>query len=197
MGEIRSAIDIALEKTANIQGDKASAESREFKNAGKRAANDFISSGNGDALAKLLEGKTPEQAKVIGEGALAIFLAAIRLPSTDHDLERIAVLGSGFDALVPNAGMKELFGQVAQIFSQYLAERAQLAKALEQQFLPRLKAKQQELSKRYGQAIPLDPMQDPEYMAALDKNHRAIDAKYEAVIAQVRDRIRAAAGIEE
>jgi hypothetical protein len=197
MGEIRSAIDIALEKTANIQGDKSSAEARECKNAGKRAANDFISSGNGDSLAKLMEGKTPEQSKAVREGALAIFLAAIRLPSTDHDLGRIPTLGLGFDILVPNAGMKELFDQVAQIFSQYLAERSQLAKALEQQFLPRLKAKQQELSKRYGQTIPLDPMQDPEYMSALDKNHRAIDSKYEAVIGQVRDRVREAAGIEE
>lgn len=197
MGEIRSAIDIALEKTANIQGDKSSAEAREFKNAGKRAASGYLSAGPGDILAKVLADKTGEQQKAVAEGALSIFLAAIRLPSTEQDLAHVSVIGSGLDELIPNTGMKDLFAQVGQIFSQYLAERAQLAKALEQQFLPRLKAKQQELAKRYGQTIPLDPMQDNEYLAALDKNHRAIDAKYEAVIGQIRDRVRQAAGIEE
>ena len=197
MGEIRSAIDIALEKTANIQGDKTSAEAREYKNSGKRAANDYLASGPGDALSKVLEGKTDDQKKAVAEGALSIFLASIKLPSNEQDLGRATVIGSGLDELIPNAGMKDLFAQVDQIFSQYLAERAQLAKALEQQFLPRLKAKQQELAKRYGQSMPIDPMQDNEYLAALDKNHRAIDAKYDAVIGQVRDRVRAAAGIEE
>lgn len=197
MGEIRSALDIALEKTADIQGDKSGAENRDLRNSGKKAAGDFLTSRKAEVLVKLLEGKDKDQAKNAIEGAVSIMLASLKLPSTELDLEKLAAIGNGLDTLLPKAGMNELFGQVAQIFGQYLAERDQLGKALEQQFLPRLRAKQQEIAKRYGQTIPMELHQDPEYMSALTKNQRALEQKYEAVIAEVRGRVREIAGIEE
>jgi len=105
--------------------------------------------------------------------------------------------GSGLEILLPKSGLVQLFGQVAQIMNQYLDEREQLAKALEQQFMPRLRAKQQEMAKRYGQTIPMELSQDNEYQAALAKNRRMLEQKYEAVIAEVRTRVREIAGIEE
>lgn len=68
---------------------------------------------------------------------------------------------------------------------------------MQQQYLPRLRAKQQEMAKRYGQNMPLDPRQDPEFMAALNKNMRMVEQRYEPVLEEVRSRIREAVGMEE
>jgi hypothetical protein len=197
MGEIRSALDIALEKTAHIEGDAHGAENREIKNAGKRAAGDFLSSKDASVLSKLLSGKSAEQAKLALEGAASILLASVRLPAKPDDIESTGQLGAAFGALLPGSGMEELFAQVGQIFSQYLQERDRVEQALEAQFMPRLRAKQQELQKRYGQAVPMDLRQDPEYASALGKNTRALEQKYESVVQEIRARVRETAGIEE
>lgn len=197
MGEIRSALDIALEKTASIQGDKSSAERRDLKNSGKKAAGDFIAAGDAEALQAVMTGKTVEQKKMILEGAISVLLAGIRLPSAEEDIAKTAKTGQALEALLPQAGMLELFGQLEKIFSQFLSEQDQLSRALEQQMMPRLRAKQQEMYKRYGQNVPIDPAKDPEFAAALSKNMRMLEQKYGAVIDEVRARIRETAGIEE
>lgn len=197
MGEIRSAIDIALEKTAHIEGDPKSADNRDLKNSGKKAAGDFMANGDAQALLDALKGKDAERAHMVVEGIVSILLASIHLPASETDLEKAARVGSGLDAIIPNAGMAPLFGQVDQILRQFLAEGEQLKKALEQQFGPKLHAKQQELAKRYGQNIPMDLHQDPEFLNALSRNRRMLDEKYDAVIDEVRARVRETAGIAE
>jgi hypothetical protein len=197
MGEIRSALDIALEKTANIQGDTASADNRELKNKGKKTAGDYLATGDASSLAGLIAGLSPDKAKTATEGSLSILLAAIHLPSAEADLAKIDRIGAGIDTLLSGAGMAQLFDQVAQILKQYLDERDHLSKALEQQFMPKLRAKQQELAKRYGQNIPININQDPEYAATLSKNVRMLEQKYDAVIDEVRARVRETAGISE
>ncbi len=197
MGEIRSALDIALEKTAHIQGDAASAENRELKNKGKKTAGDYLAAGDTASLGAMVAELVPEKAKTVTEGALSILLAAIHLPSTESDLAKTDRIGAGIDVLRPGAGMAQLFGQVAQILKQYLDERDHVAKALEQQFMPKIRAKQQELAKRYGQNVPININQDPEYAAALSKNVRMLEQKYDAVIDEVRARVRETFGIAE
>ena len=197
MGEIRSAIDIAMEKTAHIEGDRSSAENRELKNSGKRAAGAFLETGDSGALAKTLAGKKPEQVKLVQEGIISILLASLRLPIAEDDLGKVERIGSGLEAILAGMGLSELFGQVMQILHAYLSERDQLKGALEQQFMPKLRAKQQELSRRYGQNITLEPSQDPEYMAALSKNLRMLEQKYDTVLEEVRSRVREVSGITE
>ncbi len=197
MGEIRSAIDIALEKTADIQGSKKSVDSRAVKNAGKKAAGDFMASGDASELEKLIASESKENRSLINEGAISILLAGIQLPAAGADLEKLNRMGAGLEILLPNSGLVPLFAQVSQIMSQYLAERERLEKTLEQQFLPRLRAKQQEAAKRYGQAIPMELSQDGEYLGALTKNKRMLEQKYQSVIEEVRGRVREIAEIEE
>jgi hypothetical protein len=197
MGEIRSALDIALEKTAHIEGDPKSADNRDLKNSGKKAAGDFLSQGKPENLTAALEGKAADAQGLIIEGMVSIFLAALHLPVTESDLKKTTRIGDGLETALPGKGLAQLFGQVGQILGQYLAETDQLTKALEQQFAPRVRAKQQEMAKRYGQNIPMDVHQDPEFANTLSKNRRMLENKYEAVIDEVRTRVREIAGIAE
>lgn len=197
MGEIRSALDIALEKTADIASDKTTSVNRDLRNVGKKAAGDFLSDGNISHLEGILAGKSESERTQISIGAISILAAGIRLPSAEADLERLRRIADGVSLLVPERGMRELFAQAEQILAQYLAEGDRLRAALEQQFAPRIRAKQQEIAKRYGQTIPLEVHQDPEYQTALAKNKRTIEQKYEPIIDEIRARIHQGAGIED
>lgn len=197
MGEIRSAIDIALEKTAHIEGDPKSADNRDLKNSGKKAAGDFLTQGKPEIITAALAGKDTEKQRLIAEGMVSNFLAGIHLPAAEADLKKTALIGDGLEAALPGKGLAQLFTQVGQILGQYLSESDQLTKALEQQFAPRLRAKQQEMERRYGKSVPMDIHQDPEFAAALSKNRRMLEDKYETVIEEVRSRVREIAGIAE
>lgn len=197
MGQIRSAIDIALEKTAHIEGDPKSADHRDLKNSGKKAAGDYLSNRDSSIISTALEGKDDERRQMVVEGIVSILLASLHLPNTETDIDKVSLIGAGLEAALPGKGNAQLFGQVSQILGQYLQELDGLHKALEQQFMPKLRAKQQEIAKRYGQNIPIDLHQDPEYLNALSKNRQALEGKYEAVIDEVRARVREGAGIAE
>ncbi len=245
MGHIKSALEIALEKTADIAVDKTAIDSRDLKNRGKKGASEFLSAlasiaaarsaaaekSNADepaaaaaenaaeterpavdsnaadtgeqtakAAAKFLEAlkeADAERMRLVAEGAASIFIASLNLPSSEDDITRFQSTGIGLELLLPGAGMGQLFEQLAQILEQYLQERGQTEQAMQQQYLPRLRAKQQEMAKRYGQNMPLDPRQHPEFMAALNKNMRMVEQRYEPVLEEVRSRIREAVGMEE
>ncbi|HHU37491.1 MAG TPA: hypothetical protein GXZ47_09740 [Treponema sp.] len=197
MGEIKSALEIALEKTAHIEGDKSSADKRERKNDGKRLANEFLETGEAEKLSSTLAAFAAETLPLVHEGALSILLSAIKLPIEETDVEKTSRVGLALELLVPGQGIAALFGQVKQIFKQYLAEWEQTKLTVEQQFMPKLRAKQEEMARLYGQTVPMELNQDPEYGATLSRAKRNIDDKYETVIDEVRSRVRELTGIEE
>ncbi|HKL86208.1 MAG TPA: DUF6657 family protein [Treponemataceae bacterium] len=197
MAEIRSALDIALERTADIVGDKTVADARDMKNKGKKLASEFVTSGKLDDLSKELSTVSAEHRAFIAEGAISVLLAGLHLPTSAEDIVQLEKTGAALDVLVPETGMVDLFFKISQIFTQYVEEKANLLQALEQQFTQKLKAKQQEMEARYGQSVPINLYQDSEYIAERNKNTRMLDEKFEAVIFEVRFRVREAAGIEE
>lgn len=197
MGEIKSALEIALEKTAHIEGDLSSIQNREHRNDGKRLANHFLETGDTEALSNAFEQTPADRRDSVREGAVSILLAAVKLPVEESDTEKTLRTGSGLETLIPGQGIAAMFGQVEQIFKQYLAERDQTRKALEQQFMPKLRAKQQEMARRYGQAVPMELSQDPEYTSAFSRAKRALDDKYEMVVEEVRSRVQEITGIGE
>ncbi len=197
MGEIKSALEIALEKTAHIEGDLSSIQNREYRNDGKRLANHYLETGNTEELSKSFEQTPADRRESVREGAVSILLAAVKLPVAEEDTEKTAKIGKGLETLIPGQGIASMFGQVDQIFKQYLSEWDQTKKALEQQFMPKLRAKQQEMARRYGQAVPMELTQDPEYTSAFSRAKRALDEKYEMVVDEVRSRVQEITGIGE
>lgn len=197
MGEIKSAIEIALERTAHIDSDKSSADNRERKNDGKRLANEFLETGEQEKFSNALAAFPKESFPLVREGTLSILLSAVKLPVEDSDVEKTTRVGIGLETLVPDQGIATLFGQVEQIFKQYLAEWEQTKLTIEQQFMPKLRAKQEEMARLYGQTVPMELNQDPEYGAAVSRAKRNLDDKYETVVEEVRSRVRELTGITE
>ena len=76
---------------------------------------------------------------------------------------------------------------MVSILSQYLDEADQYEEAIKRQYAPKLQQKEEEISRRIGRHVKLDPFQDPEFVAFFNQNMNALKANYEGAIVQIRE----------
>jgi hypothetical protein len=193
MGRIKSALELALERTDSVQGDKNSIAKYEAKQNGKKAANEFLDdpANSIDAVLKKTESAVRDAFK---EGLFEVFFARLNLPADEKDLKKLEVLGKGFGAVIANTQFPTLFKQFFAAASRYLGEVRQYDEAIKEQYEPELRRKEAELSKRLGQPVRMDPFQDPDFVAFYNKNMSGLKANYEAMLEQVREHIKELAG---
>jgi hypothetical protein len=71
-----------------------------------------------------------------------------------------------------------------------LQEAANYEQALRQQYAPKLRQKEEEVSRRVGREVRLDPMQDPEFVAFYNQHMSALKKNYENVVEQAKEEAR-------
>ncbi|MDR1059229.1 MAG: hypothetical protein LBL43_06735 [Treponema sp.] len=185
MGQIKSALEIALERTESVKGDRASIEQFEAKQRGKKLANDFL----GDQkinLESAVKGTPKEEQRSFRQGLFDVFLSQIALPLTGDDMGRLEALGKGLAAVIGGSHFGTVYKQLIQLLNRYLDEAARYEEAIRQQYAPKLRQKEEELSRRLGRQLKLDPFQDPEFIAFYNQNMNNLKANYEGAITQVR-----------
>jgi len=186
MGRIKSALEIALERTESIKTDKSSVDLFEAKQEGKRLANAFLADPSKSLEAELKK-HPKDRHESLKLGIFEVLAPQISLPSGAEDLPRIQAVGEGLNLLIKNSGFAAMFKQLAQVLSHYLDEVAHFEQAIRQQYAPKLRQKEEELSSRLGQKVRIDPFQDPEFVMFYNKNMSTLKAKYQATVDQVRE----------
>jgi uncharacterized protein YukE len=186
MGRIKSALEIALERTESVKGDKSSIEQYEAKQKGKRLANEYL---NGDkvSLEEGIKKTNREQAGAFKQGIFDVLTAQITLPVSKDDEKRIELVGKGLSLVIGDSRFNALYKQLSQALSRYLDEAAQYDEAIRRQFAPKLRQKEEELSRRLGRQVQLDPFQDAEFTAFYNQNMNTLRDNYQAAIDQVRE----------
>lgn len=190
MGEIKSALELALEKTAGVESDKKSVEEHDYKQKGKRLVSQLTENPKLD-IKKELGKYNKEQRKWVVDGFVDVALSNIALPTTEADLVRLDPIRHGLaQALGKKSEIDHLFDQADQLLKQYLDNRQQLIEHVRNQFSQRLRQKEEELARQYGQSVRLDPSQDPEFANVLQQNMRQLQSQYQQVLDQLRDEVR-------
>ena len=186
MGKIKSALEIALERTESVKSDKGSIGLYEAKQKGKKLANEFL-----EGAIKSLEeeikkesGSTQENLK---QGIFDVLISRITLPAEKSDLKRIEAAGQGLCTVIGNKRFGEMIKQFNQLMNQYLDESAQYEEAIKRQYAPKLRQKEEELSRRLGRQIKVDPFQDPEFVAFFNQHINALKANYQGAVDQARE----------
>jgi hypothetical protein len=189
MGRIKSALEIALERTESVKSDKGSIDQFETRQQGKRAANEFL-----ENPGKNLEGelkKIPkEQQASFKQGLFDVFISQIGLPLSKDDEKRVETLGKGFHAIIPDGRFSRLFKQFAQLLSRYLDEVARYEEAIRRQYEPKLRQKEEELARRFGRQVQIDPFQDPEFLSFYNQHMNGLKSNYQAAVDQMREETR-------
>lgn len=186
MGRIKSALEIALERTESIKTDKASVAQFEARQDGKRMANAFLADPSA-GLEEELKKHPKDRQESIKQGIFDVLLPEIGLPNDSGDLPRIEAAGRGLTSLIKDGRFATMLKQLGQMMTQYLEESDRLEQAVRQQYAPKLRQKAEELSRRMGQEVRIDPFQDPEFVMFYNQNLNALKENYQAPIDQVRE----------
>ena len=141
MGQIKSALEIALEKTADIESNAQAGKKRELENVGKRIASGFLETGNEAELKKSISVYKNEEKDFVMEGIKSLLLLKISLPQEEEDCNIIMNAGKALDFLYPHRHLNNLFDSIKSVLGQYFASQQQLEQALEQQYMPQLRKK--------------------------------------------------------
>jgi hypothetical protein len=186
MGRIKSALEIALERTESVKTDKASIGLYEARQEGKRLANAFLADSSKN-LEDELKKHPKDQWESLKQGIFDVLAPQISLPASAEDMRRIEAVGKGLRVLISDSRFAAMFKQLIQVLSRYLDESAQYEQIMRQQYAPKLRQKEEELSRRVGREVRIDPFQDPEFVAIYNQNFNALKANYQAAVDQVRE----------
>jgi len=184
-----------MEKTENVKGDKATIGLFEAKQQGKRLANQYLAGELSSIEEEFKKAASAEERNALKEGSFEVFVSQITLPALPEDLKRLEAVGTGLAAIVEDKQFPALYKQLLEAVSQYLQEASQYEEAIKRQYAPKLRQKEEELARRLGRQVRLDPFQDPEFIAFYNQNMNALKANYEALLEEVQKQIRELAGL--
>ena len=191
MSEIKSALEIALERTRDVEGDREAVEADKFRKEGKMLISKFLDDPAVDIKASLASVDAKKQ-KWMNEGMVQVLLANLVLPQDQLGLKKIRQVGEAFSAFIKNKKMlSKMLSQLETFFEEYIEEKERYREAVEKQYGPRLRQKEEELSQKMGQPIHIDINSDPEFTAVLRKTLAALEDKYGSVLGQVKSDLQA------
>ena len=195
MARIKSALEIALENTRDIEANKESLEANQFGTEGRRLVSRFLAEPEMDLAAELKKFDGRKQ-QWVRDGAFNALQQNLVLPIDELALKAGRRVREGFFALIQDAKkLTRLLAQLEQFLGEHLEERKRVQTALEQQYAPRLRQKEQELSKQMGAPIRIDPLQDPEFVQLLKQNLVLLEDRYTRVLDEVKGELRRMAGL--
>jgi len=189
MARIKSAVEIALEKSEGIKADKETLSVYTYKNEGKKLASDFLKADgmNAEDLKEAFKKYGQKELPWVREGFFSVCIANLGLPPEGDFAPKLARLSEAFQAVIKDKkNLTSLFKQLEQFFAQYIATQEQVTKTLEARFEPQLRAHEQQLSMQMGTPVRLKPTQMPEFVNMLKKNLAGLDAQYQEVLGRAK-----------
>ena len=194
MTHIRSALEIALEKTDGIKSDKSALAAAEGKEEGKKLASSFFQNPGMD-LAVALKNLPKEKLSAVKEGFSQVILANLVLPRDDADIKKLDAIAAALGILTgKKADISSFMTQLAGFFRQWQEDKKNLDEALRQQLGPLLKQKEAQIAQQYGRPVRIDPRTDPDYMKAYNRHMGNLEERYAGTLAQAKEDIAAMLG---
>lgn len=203
MALIKSALEIALEKTQGMKADPAAMASYELRQEGQRLAGEYLNDPESLDLRKRLGSYPKEKQDALRAAIYGVLASRLQLPTTQAGIasETMEALAKGFAALAPapfaDKRMAGLLQQIGEFLSRYLEDAVNLEQALRKQYAPKLQRKEQELAARTGQAVRIDPMSDPEFVKIYQQNVNHLKSQYQEALDQAKADLGKMVGIEK
>ncbi len=190
MARIKSALELALERTEGVKSDKETLKADSMKKEGKKLASEYLQAPtNGESvdLSKRLKEFSGKELDWVKEGLSQVFLANLTLPLDETYSQKFDNLSKGILELVKDKkNAAYILKQIGQFFTQYMDNQKQLAQNLEKQYAPKLRQKEAELARQMGADIHLSPQSDPEFMGILKNQFAQLETRYQEALSDVK-----------
>ncbi len=195
MSKIKSALELALERTADITIDKEALRKEDFIRKGKTAAGQYLSEPESISLKEQAEALKKEEKAWFREGVMETLLANLALPHYETEMERLPLIVEGIKSLasgrrtdIPN--LEYMLNQIAELFRQFLQSLTELENQLAAQWEGRLRQKEELLRQQTGRSLHLTPEQDPDYLKTLSEEMARMETQYTEILTQGKNELR-------
>lgn len=186
MARIKSAIEVAMERTADIEGDTEGMRKEELILCGRKIGAALINQEEGCNPQGELSRYSEEERVTVQEGVLKTISMNLKLPDTNEDLMHLDQIEKALGKLGSKEDIAPLFRQVKDAFSQYLQQKDHTEKTLKTRYEPQLRQKERMVTQQTGQNVRLTFESDPEFMAYLREELRNLKRQYEGALEQAR-----------
>ena len=191
MGKIKSAWEIALEKTEGITIDKEKMKYQSDVEKARKAAGSYMLADKADDEAFINNLKDIDP-KAMKEGLLMTADANISLPESEEgNKERFrrikTIIAIASDN---NSNALALTDELIGFLNQYPLHRKDLVEKMKAQYKPILDEKSEKLSKQYGQDIHLSYESDKEFMEAASKNLERLENQYQQTVRNAKAQLK-------
>ena len=197
MGKIRSAWEIALERTEGIQLDKNKMKHKADVDNARRLAGRYMSEDEPIDEETLEKGLSSLDQEAVKEALILTAEANLSLPQTENEdstrLEKAAKLVSL--ATGGNPQTTGLMNELIPFLGQYPLHRKDLMEKMKAQYKPMLDEKSEKLSRQYGTEVHLSFENDNEFMEAARANLERLEGQYQATLDNAKKQLRAIAGL--
>lgn len=203
MALIKSALELALERTKSLEVDEFALRANEAKTEGRRTAGKFLDSPEEVDIAAAIQNAPAETREHFRKAIFEVLAGQIQLPSGPFSEERIIAVTKGLAAVARFAESPEsaeiqgnaeqsvlaIMNQVGAFYSKYLSEMKRVEQVIRDQWAPKLKEKERQVSSRLGQDVRLDPMADPEFAKFYKQNIEALRQNYSDALERAKEQI--------
>jgi hypothetical protein len=190
MALIKSALELALERTEGLTVDKDELRRKEVFNLGRVAAAKSLDEGvdffetSIKAQEKALK---KDEYHLFAEGAVENLLSRILLASDTVAIATLTKVGELLDRIThKKAGAR--IEKISAMLNQYGTELGQLRQAIAQQLGPQLKARAQQAGTNMATYVM---ERDPAYLKVLAENLEPLRAEYQAALDQLKAEVKA------
>ncbi len=195
MSKIKSALELALERTAGITVDKEALRKENITRQGKTAAGQYLSEPESVSLKEQTDALKNEEKTWFREGVVETLLANLSLPRYENEMERLPLITQALKDLADKrkpdrSNLEYLLNQIEELFRQFIQNLDDLEKQLALQWESRLRQKEELLRQQTGRSVHLTPEQDPEYLKTLSEEMARIEAQYTEVLTQGKNELR-------
>ncbi len=208
MAQIKSALELALERTKDLQLDESALQAGKAKTDGRKAAGKYLEDADSAGLEAGMRATEPGQKEVFRRAMFDVLTAQIQLPSGSFDAEKFGVAAKGLGVvarLMPEAkaGMAaekqaaSLLQQISAFLSKYTEEVQRVEQAIRTQWAPKLKEKERQMAARMGQEVRLDPMKDQEFAQFYKQNVESLRNNYRDALERAKEDLAAISGFQE
>jgi len=198
MGEIKSAWELALEKTKDIVVDKEALKEKELKTKGRKAAFTYLEDPQSTQLEVILSETGEKDRPAVLTGMGETFLSYLKFPRTEEgNSEVLDKIQSGLKSLSDHPDIDYLFEQIGGLFKQYIDDHTNLKERIKQQIGPQLAQKAQAIAAQTGMDPEKAMEADPEFRKILEQNLKSMDQQYGAYLEQVKGHIKGMLGLRE
>lgn len=186
MGKIRTALEIAMERTDDIEVNKESILINERKKDGMKFASKLMRNEiSPKEVKKQIKDYSEKETNAVMDGINVVLLANITLSETAINEEHYLRIGDIFFGL-GKTGAKELTAELIKFIKQYQENLLTLRDNLAEQFKPIIAQKEAEVTQKTGSPVKLQPEQIPEFKKALQDNFTKMRAQYDEALSQAK-----------